>query len=876
MSGVDDNGDCSEVFAEAVEALRAAWDRAPPEPELSAFLGVTRPSPPALLLALIRAELLARRHRSSPRPVRHYLEVAIPADAFGPGRGPGSAYRVVAEELIRHRLELHGASKEELRSEVPKELRDLVEAWSSRFSNPTAAWDGRRSDDIEPDEEGDANSDRPWRKGDRIGRFELIGVIGRGAFGEVWRARGAEPDRDVAIKILKRGSVDRDSKQRFKREAEVLARLDHRYIARIYDAGLVRGLPYIAMEYIEGKPLTKFCDDEKLTLERRLELVARICEGVQHAHQRGLMHRDLKPDNILVTKESHHPKDLAPTDDLLVVSRRDTEITLAVPKIVDFGLAKRISPSVRFLDASITVELGKIMGTPEYMAPEQAGHEQGEVNQQADIFALGVILYELLVGTLPLTKEELRRGAIEEMVRMLRSAPRPDPATKLSSVPAEQIREYAYQRGELKPSEFAKTLQGRVRHLCGKAMRLEPARRFSSAATMAIDIRNYLEDRDFIEAAEEPWADRARRHLRRHRLAYVAAAAVASTMLAGLAGTTWQWRAAVAQRTRAEVANEGLVRTAAELVNLADSLFEHLRPLRTPPDEDIRRLADASKPLAEALGRSHEHVLQIENLRAGVLKWSGRLDEAERVYAEIDAELALSMPVDHERRIQNAFNRAIVETSRGLALRKGARALSGAEAEARRAEADAALERAAARLAAIRDLASSADEVSEERLLEIDSELALTLTRLSRHEESLPAYERALAGMEKLLAPKHWRVADTSGGYGTSLMRMGRPLEAARALDRAYEAYAANATWGPGHESTLRVAARRSIALARGGACDESWAALRRACDAAREAGAPREGGGIQELQDAELELRRICASQVDGSVAEWLRLSGQ
>lgn len=487
---------------------------------------------------------------------------------------------------------------------TPAEHDDATAPLTTAASFETAETDPHGLADDDASTGSTADSKREWSPGDTIGPYTLERRLGSGGFGEVWMAHRANPRLAVAIKVLKRNRVDRDNLRRFEIEAQALAFLEHRYVAKIHDAGTEHGLPYIAMEYVEGSPLNRYCDDRRLSFDQRLELMVRVCEGVQHAHQRGLIHRDLKPDNILVTEIVRHPREIDEHERRLIVDRSDESVTIAVPKVVDFGLAKSAKDSVRLVDGSLSMDLGRLMGTPEYMAPEQADPAGQLVTQKADIFALGVVLYQLLSGTLPLSREQLRNRAVAEMVSVLRYAPRPDLSTGFRKLDETSVSKMSQRRGERSGRELANRLQSRVRHLCGKALRLDPERRFSSAAMMALDIRNYLADRDFEEAAAEPRRDRVRRNLRRHRLAYATAAGIFLALLAGIASTTWQYRHAVAERDRAlaaEARTSSLVRSSRSLLgDILEVVRNEDQPLEKMPDRlrqwgaDERALSDVS------------------------------------------------------------------------------------------------------------------------------------------------------------------------------------------------------------------------------------------------------------------------------------------
>jgi ankyrin repeat protein/serine/threonine protein kinase len=582
-----------------VAALASAWDSAPPAPDLSSLVSDAVRVNEGLLVSLVRLDAEKRLHRGQPVQLEHYAR-AISSEAVAPG---SALTRIV---LCYERLA--GVSAADARKRLGDAYAADIEAvFMGEPSMPPTDIDedpGASEPDSDPDAEAWAYR---WSKGDRLGPYRLRKRLGAGAFGEVWLADRRAPDLLVAIKVLKPGVTDEDSLRRFEVEAQALAFLEHQYIAKIHGAGMARGLPYIAMEYVEGKPLTQYCDDRRMPLEQRLELMVRICEGMQHAHQRQLIHRDLKPDNILVTEVVRHPSQIEETEQRLVVDERDGNLVVAVPKILDFGLAKAAEKSVRLSDGTLTSDLGKMMGTPVYMAPEQAGHRPNEVTQKADIFSLGVILFEMLSGTLPLPKERLCDLSREELVQTLRDLPRPELEVRFGEVDDETRRMASHRRGDISAEDLARRLRGRARHLCGKALRLEPDKRFSSVAALGRDIRNYLEDRDFIEAAAEPRGDRVLRHVRKNRLPYAAAAAVFTALVVGIAGTTVQWRRAEAATVRAEEQAriaEGREQEAREARREADSNAGEALQAKARAEGELAAKTEAFRLFSETIARA--------------------------------------------------------------------------------------------------------------------------------------------------------------------------------------------------------------------------------------------------------------------------------
>lgn len=379
-----------------------------------------------------------------------------------------------------------------------------------------------------------------YQRGQQVGAYTLRSPLGKGGFGEVWRAERRNPNMTAAVKLIRPDRADDDSLARFSAECQALALLDHPGIARIHDAGVSDdGSPYLAMEYIHGVPLAEFCDREKLSIVALLALLAEIADAVHHAHTQGIIHRDLKPENILVSiHEGGQPS----------------------PRIVDFGIAKAVNKNVRLTDMTITHDLNTMIGTPSYMSPEQLESTQAGVDTRTDIFALGVICYELLAGVLPLSERDDASG-LEGMLRLIR-AERPEPIVRYAQLPSAAREAIAYRRAELTPDGLERVLRTRVRHIPMKAMRPERHKRFSSAAAMAQDIRHYLADEDFVEAAAESRVERFSRSVKRHKTGYAAAAAFIVLLSGSAISTTIGMQAAISAEAEA--------REEAERANLAE------------------------------------------------------------------------------------------------------------------------------------------------------------------------------------------------------------------------------------------------------------------------------------------------------------------
>ena len=362
--------------------------------------------------------------------------------------------------------------------------------------------------------------------GQSIGPYRLIEPLGTGGMGEVWRAEQGDPiRRAVALKLIKPGMDTRAVVSRFDSERQALAMMDHPNIARVFDAGATpAGRPFFVMELVPGAPITSYCDEHRLTIRRRLLLFLQVCDGVQHAHQKAIIHRDLKPSNILVEEIDGKP----------------------MPKIIDFGLAKAITEDGPA--RSVFTEAGMMIGTPSYMSPEQAGTLNGTIDTRADVYSLGVILFELLVGVAPFASEYVRRSGAEARLRQVREDEAPRPSAKFAALGAVS-QDAASARGE-RPAALLRQLRGDLDWITLKAIEKDRDRRYASVSELAADVRRHLEHQPVLAGAPSaPY--RARKFVRRHRVAVAIAGVAAAAAIGVAANIIVQTRRVARERDRA-------------------------------------------------------------------------------------------------------------------------------------------------------------------------------------------------------------------------------------------------------------------------------------------------------------------------------------
>ena len=359
---------------------------------------------------------------------------------------------------------------------------------------------------------------------DDFGNYHILRVLGEGGMGTVYKAEQTAPLRRlVALKVVKLGMDTSHVLSRFAYERQTLAMMDHPNIARVYDANATaKGRPFFVMEYVDGIPINTYCDDHRLNTGERLKLFLPICDAVQHAHQKGILHRDLKPSNVLVMEVDGRP----------------------IAKVIDFGIAKAMDQSGG--DDPMLTQLGQFVGTPEYMSPEQADPLNQTVDVTSDVYSLGAMLYELLVGAVPFDSNSMRKSGLGELLRIIREDEAPTLAAKLTGL-GQTAGEIAQLRGTALVT-LRKELAGDLNWIVMKAVEKVRPRRYATVADLAADIRRHLENRPVLASPPSQWY-RARKFIRRNRLPVLAAAVAAAALLVGFATAIWQ--ANIARRERA-------------------------------------------------------------------------------------------------------------------------------------------------------------------------------------------------------------------------------------------------------------------------------------------------------------------------------------
>jgi len=447
----------------------------------------------------------------------------------------------------------------------------------------------------------------------QVGPYRVIRRIGEGGMGTVYLAEQEKPlRRRVALKLIKLGMDTRSVIARFDAERQAMAMMTHANVARALDAGVTaEGRPYFAMEFIDGERITRHCDEKRLNIASRLALFTNVCQAIQHAHQKGVIHRDIKPSNVLVCQNNGTP----------------------VPKVIDFGVAK--ATNHRLTEQSMYTEQGVLIGTPEYMSPEQAGSDGDDVDTRTDIYSLGVLLYELLVGALPLDAKSIRRAGMEDMHRMIREQDPPKPTTYLDKDHPDATRTAENRSTDV--ASLRRSVQGDLEWIVLKCLEKDRERRYATVAALIDDIQRYLDNQP-VMAGPPGVSYRVRKFVRRHRGFVAAASVVLLVLAAGIVSTVTfaigESRQRAAAETQAEIAT-----AANEFLN---KMLASVDPRNAGPGVTVRQVLDTSG------GRLESDLADYPAVECDVRRTIGRSYLALGLYDEAlpHFERALELAVD--------------------------------------------------------------------------------------------------------------------------------------------------------------------------------------------------------------------------------------
>jgi serine/threonine protein kinase len=464
-----------------------------------------------------------------------------------------------------------------------------------------------------------------------IGPYRILQLVGEGGMGEVWLAEQVEPiRRRVAVKVIKVGMDTKQVVARFESERQALALMNHPAIARVFDAGSTpEGRPYFVMEYVAGVTLTEHCDTHRLSTVARLQLFSEVCEGVQHAHQKAIIHRDLKPSNILVTLENGPPQ----------------------AKIIDFGVAKAIG--LRLTETTLHTEIGSVIGTPEYMSPEQADLTGQDVDTRTDVYSLGVILYQLLTGELPFDSGELRASSYEEMRRKLREVEPPKPSTKISTLGDSGPDVASHRRTD--PSALRRQLEGDLDAITMKALEKDRARRYGTPSELAADIGRHLRSEPVL-ARSPSRIYRTKKYVRRHRLG-VAIATTLTFLLIGF-GAAMAFQAQRVSRERDRANREA--RSSKRISDFMVGMFRVSSPSEARGNSVTAReiLDKASKNIDASLTNDPDVQARMQFTMGDVYKNLGLFQQAEKLLGHAFKTQTGLLGIEHPDTLDTGFRLA--------------------------------------------------------------------------------------------------------------------------------------------------------------------------------------------------------------------------
>jgi serine/threonine protein kinase/Tfp pilus assembly protein PilF len=642
--------------------------------------------------------------------------------------------------------------------------------------------------------------------GDMVGPYKLIEVIGEGGFGEVWLAERREPMvQRVAIKIIKPGMDSRAVIARFEQERQALAVMDHPNVARVFDGGVTAaGTPYFVMEFVEGEPMTAFADAKRLTLRQRLELFIPVCEAVQHAHHKGLIHRDLKPGNVLVVEIEGKP----------------------VPKVIDFGVAKAIAGE-QWTNTAHT-QSGVMIGTPLYMSPEQVAG-QIDVDTRTDVYSLGVMLYELLAGEAPFDARSMRKAAMAEIQRIIRDETPPKPSTRMAQLANDRATTVSNARSAT-GERVANELRRELDWIPLMALRKERDRRYESPQALADDLRRYLDGRP-LRAAPESRAYLARKFVRRHKVPVVAAATVFVALAAGLSVALWQRSEAIRakeseseQRARADERADAALKAekaekarADELKRVSDFQSQMLGQI-DPTKAGVDLMRDVRARFAAALEKSGVPE-QDRAARVGAFaRELGRVNATDAAAALIDRTIlrpaikTIDEQFGDQPAVDAQLRHALAELYRRIGLNESAVPLQESALSTRR---------------------RVLGEVHPDTIL-ATSNMSVLLRELGRLGEAEPYHREALEKSRRILGEEHPDTIIAISNVGGLLRGKGALAEAEPYYREALEKF--RRVLGAAHPETIRSISNMGVLLAEQGRLAEAEPYYREAVEQSRRA----------------------------------------
>ena len=586
-----------------------------------------------------------------------------------------------------------------------------------------------------------------------IGPYRLVKLLGEGGMGQVWLAEQTVPvRRKVALKLIKGGRYDQSVILRFESERQSLAIMDHPAIAKVFDAGTTAdGQPFFVMEFVPGSPITQYCDQKRLNTRERLELFIKVCDGVQHAHQKALIHRDLKPGNILVNEVDGK----------------------AAPHIIDFGIAKATEKQPD--GETLVTQVGMLIGTPGYMAPEQTNSNIQDIDTRADVYALGVILYELLTGCLPFDLKQWQKQPLHEVLRQIREDDPPRPSTKLTTETKTATESAGMRQAELR--QLVSLLEGDLDWITMKALEKDRERRYNSPTSLAADIIRYLTDEPVL-ATPPSFSYRAGKFVKRHRAAVLAATTVFFMLIALAVSMTVQAVRIARERDRAN-------REAAAAKNVSDFLIGLFKV--SDPSQARGNTITAREILDQGANQIETKLTRQPVVQAQLLVTIGTVYETLGLYPQ--AQKLQEKSLELRRRVLGPQHPDTLAVMKELG---GTLRVEGQLTEAEKL---------------LRQTLESGRRVlgpeNPETLLCMN-ELANTLRDQGRLPESEKLRVETLAVQRRVLGPEHPDTLRSMNNLADTLGEEGRLPEAEQLLREALELR--RKVLGPDHPETLRTA----------------------------------------------------------------------
>jgi serine/threonine protein kinase/Tfp pilus assembly protein PilF len=601
-----------------------------------------------------------------------------------------------------------------------------------------------------------------------IGPYRILEELGSGGMGSVYLAEQEHPvQRRVAVKVIKLGLDTKEVIARFESERQALAMMNHPNIAKVLDAGTTaEGRPYFVMEHVAGIPITDYCDRHRLSMKERLDLFIPVCRAIHHAHQKAIIHRDIKPSNVLVSVVDHKPS----------------------PKVIDFGVAKALDR--RLTEKTIFTEQGRLIGTPAYMSPEQAEMTGLNVDTTTDVYSLGVLLYELLVGALPFDTKSLLEGGWDAVHRVIREVDPPKPSTRVSSL-GEQVNSIALRR-RVEPAQLEHQLRRELDWITMKAMDKDRSRRYDSAWSFAEDIRRYLDDEPVL-AGPPSAAYRLAKFAKRHRAALTVTTIVLASLIAATVVSTSQRLAAERARDESEA-----------VTSFLSNMLSSLEPTRRGREVTVREILDEAAAAAREEFRDQPLVrARLMTAMGGAYLQLGHFAEARPLLTEalairqdafhgndplVAESLRLLGDLDFETADYDSSKRRL---ERALSIQERALGEEGPEVAHTLNDLGLVL-RARGEYDAARPIFERALAMRERLLGPNHPDVAKTLNNLAALHSlkrdaaaARPLFERALAIQERALGPEHLHLAATLSNYATLLRDAGEIGTARMLTERA-------------------------------------------------------------------------------------------